>query len=82
MLTIDVEFKYNESIERWTFKSNNSGEYLFVNLMHNDLCQISCESGFRSQAVCKKAIRKYLSLNYKHLPRLAYEFRPNQNWEK
>lgn len=53
MKRIDVVFNGNE----YTFRSNNSGAYLFEGVSENR--QISCESGFDSLSRIKRAIKEY-----------------------
>jgi len=54
MRRIDVIFEGKE----FTFRSNDSGEYLFIG--NDENVQISHESGFDSVSRMKKAIREYL----------------------
>jgi hypothetical protein len=54
MRRIDATFNGQE----FTFRSNDSGEYLFTGVSVNN--QISCESGFNSRRRMKSAIREYL----------------------
>ena len=60
MIRIDATFRNprtNETEER-TFRTNNSGEYLFTGVSSNR--QISCDSGFQDARRMKRAIRIHL----------------------
>ena len=60
MIRIDVIYQNpitGETEER-TFRTNNSGAYLFTGISENR--QISCESGFQDARRMKRAIREYL----------------------
>lgn len=59
MRRIDVtETTANGIVTEHTFRSNDTGCYLFVGVSENK--QISCESGFQSLRRIKTAIREYL----------------------
>ena len=80
MKRVDVVFDGRE----YTFRTNDSGSYLFVGVGENR--QISCESGFDSLSRMKKAIREYLTRGYEQedgsrpgAPRIKYS--PSQHCE-
>ena len=82
MRRIDVTFDGHE----YTFRSNDSGEYLFVGTSENR--QISCESGFKSLRRMKSAIRAHLRYGYEMdhgqdaaFPRIAFYPSPYDTWE-
>lgn len=58
MITIRCEFTHNGKKFERTFRTNNSGEYLFTGVSENK--QISCDSGFHDEKKMKKAIREHL----------------------
>lgn len=64
MKRIDVKFKNPTTgeIEERTFRTNESGAYLFTGVGENR--QISCESGFHSLKRIKKAIRRHLRFQF------------------
>ena len=58
MLRVEIEINVNgEKIER-TFRTNDSGDYLFTGVSENT--QISCDYGFHVLPRIKKCIRKYI----------------------
>jgi hypothetical protein len=78
MIRIDATFRNpvnGEAIER-TFRTNDSGAYLFTGVSSNR--QISCECGFQDEKRMKKAIREHLRLEFgcdhgePELGRIAY----------
>lgn len=78
MISINATFRNprnGETVER-TFRTNNSGAYLFTGVSENR--QISCESGFQDEKRMKKAIREHLRLEFdcdrgdSNLGRIAY----------
>ncbi len=60
MIRIEATFKNptTNEIESRTFRTNNSGEYLFTGVSENR--QISCDGGFQDARRMKQAIRKHL----------------------
>jgi len=58
MKRIDVEFNGTE----YTFRTNDSGSYLFTGVSENS--QISCESGFDSLSRMKRAIKEHLRFKW------------------
>ena len=60
MITMHIQFKNptTGTIEERTFRTNNSGEYLFTGISENR--QISCDSGFQIERRMKAAIRAHL----------------------
>jgi len=60
MIRIDATFRNprTNELEERTFRTNDSGEYLFTGVYENR--QISCEGGFRDAHRMKRAIRSHL----------------------
>ena len=60
MIRIDATFRNprTNEIEERTFRTNDSGAYLFTGVSENR--QISCESGFQDARRMKRAIREHL----------------------
>lgn len=60
MIRINATFRNprTNEIEERTFRTNNSGSYLFTGVSENR--QISCESGFQDASRMKRAIREHL----------------------
>jgi len=57
-----IQVKFN-GIE-YSFYSNNSGRYLFINYECSGLFQICSESGYDSLSRIKTRIKKYLRFGY------------------
>jgi hypothetical protein len=80
MKRMDVFFNGQEL----TFRTNNSGNYLFVGVSVNN--QISCESGLDSLKRMKAAIRSYLRSEWEieheePMPRIKYIPSPYTEWK-
>jgi hypothetical protein len=58
MKRIDVELTIKGQKKEHTFRTNDSGDYLFIGVGENK--QISCESGFGDNQRTRKTIREYL----------------------
>jgi hypothetical protein len=77
MKNIYVSLVINGNKKKITFRTNESGNYLFVGTSENK--QISCDSGFGNNRFTRKYIRGYISNlfssdpDYK-LPRISYSF--------
>ena len=73
MLRIDVTLDGKD----YTFRTNNSGDYLFIGVSENK--QISTESGFNSLSRMKRAIREHLKYRWEMehfdepMPRIKYD---------
>lgn len=79
MRRIDATFNGQD----FTFRSNDSGEYLFVGVSVNN--QISCESGFNSLRRMKTAIREHLryqmGAGVTEFPRVTYTHISDSDWK-
>ena len=62
MRRIDVKFILDGILSETTFRTNDSGEYLFVGVSENK--QINCDGGFQNLSRMKKEIRNFLSVKY------------------
>lgn len=62
MITMYCEFTHEGKKFQRTFRTNNSGNYLFIGNSENK--QISCESGFQNEKRMKKAIREHLRFQF------------------
>lgn len=64
MIRINAKFRNprTNEIEERTFRTNNSGSYLFTGVSENR--QISCESGFQDARRMKRAIREHLRFEF------------------
>ena len=64
MIRIDATFRNprTNEIEERTFRTNDSGAYLFTGVWSNR--QISCESGFQDVKHMKRAIREHLRAEF------------------
>jgi len=76
MRRIDAKFILDGSLSETTFRTNDSGEYLFVGVSENK--QISCDSGFQLLSNIKKTIRDYLSTKYGE--RLTGKIKYDSKW--
>lgn len=58
MKTVEVEYTVDGIKQEATYRTNNSGSYLFRGVSENK--QVSCEEGLDSQIAMRKAIRRHI----------------------